>query len=101
MTERELEKILQEEPDDFKVHAAVRQYRMQHRKTEDKQTICSALCLSLQLTRDQKDLKDLIWHETPAGDEFVEICYSDGGHNVDVTADSGIAMIRDILRAIS
>ena len=64
---------------------------------ENKQDILDALCECLQLTRDQYDLEALIYHED--SDE-VTIAWSDGGTSVNVAYDSGIAMIRDVLRAL-
>lgn len=109
MTEREIERIYQEEPDEAKVRESEKQLRAMHegvdlaielasRDGEDKQLICDLLCWALKATRDQHDLDALIYHKDD-GEEFVEICYPNGGTNVNVTMDSGIAMIRDILRA--
>lgn len=110
MTEREIERIYQEEPDEAKVLEAEKQLRAMHegvdlaielasRDGEDKQLICDLLCWALKATRDQHDLQALIYHKEGC-DEYVDICYPKGGRNVNVTIDSGIAMIRDILRAI-
>lgn len=109
MTEREIERIYQEEPDEAKVLDAEKQLRAMHegvdlaielasRDGEDKQLICDLLCWVLKATRDQHDLEALIYHKDN-GEELVEICYPNGGTNVNVTMDSGIAMIHDILRA--
>ena len=113
MTEREIERIYQEEPDEAKVLDAEKQLRAMHegvdlaielasRDGEDKQLICDLLCWALKATRRLHDLDYLDYHKD-GNEEFVEICIS-GGHGfyiANVTADSGIAMIRDILRAIS
>ena len=110
MTEREIERIYAEEPDEAKVREAEKQLRAMHegvdlaielasRDGEDKQLICDLLCWALKATRDQHDLEALIYHKDN-GDELVVIHYRNGGKNVNVTMDSGIAMIRDILRAI-
>lgn len=102
MTDRELEKILQEEPDEAKVAAAIQKYRREHCSAlEDKQAICDALCEALQLTRNQRDLKALVYNSLGPDNEMVSIVYENGGTSVNVSMDSGIAMIRDILRAIS
>lgn len=64
---------------------------------EDKQVILDLLCRTLQATRDQHDLKALLYN---AEAEEVTICWDEGGTSVNVAADSGIAMICDVLRAI-
>jgi hypothetical protein len=115
MSEREIERIYQEEQDEDKVREAEQEYLLEIRRVavddavaaaskdgENKQLICSLLCWTLKATRDQADLKQLIYHKDEAHDtELVEVVYSEGGTNVNVAMDSGIAMIRDILRAIS
>ena len=103
MTDREIEKILQEEPDEAKVAAAVHEYRQEHRERffEDKQMICYLLTDALKATRDQHDLKKIVYNRRGQDDEIVSIIYENGSKNVNVSMDSGIAMIRDILRAIS
>lgn len=115
MTEAYLEQILQEEPDEMKVAQAVKKYREEHYLAkvakeyrdehyhvdrEDKQLICDLLCAALKATRDQQDLQSLTYHFKGLDDQEVKIAWSKGGTSVDVSADSGIAMIRDILRAI-
>lgn len=99
MTEATLERILQTEPDEEKVAQAVREYREQYYRAgeEDKQKICNLLCITLKATRSQSDLQVLIYHPES---EMVTIAYSEGGTSVNVACDSGIAMIRDILRAM-
>lgn len=102
MTEARLEEILQTEEDEAKVLEAVNEYRAERRRDhENKQHICDLLCFALRATRDQRDLQSLVYHNDPQHGEMVTLAYSEGGTSVDVTADSGIAMIRDILRAIS
>lgn len=93
----EMERILQEEPDEEKVLEAVRRYRAQH---EDKELICQLLRATLKATREHSDLQGLYYQKLDNGDELVTVSWSEGGTTVNVTADSGIAMIRDILRAI-
>ncbi len=96
MTEREMERILQEEADEDKVMQAVREYRAE--RTENKQHICDLLCATLKATRDQHDLESIMYHDDT---ETVTLAYEGGGStSVNVALDSGIAMIRDILRAI-
>ena len=100
ITEKEMERILQEEPDEKVVFEAVRKYRAQHAH-EDKDLICQLLCAALKATREHKDLQELYYQKLDSGDETVTVRWSCGGTTVvNVTADSGIAMIRDILQAI-
>ncbi len=66
--------------------------------TEDKQRICSALAPVLRLTRHLDDLVSL--HYDPKT-EKVEATFLNGSvKRVNVAADSGIAMIRDIIQQI-
>ncbi|MBQ1203319.1 MAG: hypothetical protein IIX61_05910 [Loktanella sp.] len=67
---------------------------------ENKQAICDALCKALQLTRDQHDLQGIVYHVNGPDDQMVTLAWSEGGTSVNVSMDSGIAMIRDILRAL-
>ena len=64
---------------------------------EDKQAICNALCTALQLTRSGSDISEIEYH--PEG-EYVTVYYTSGHININVAFDSGIAMIRDILRGL-
>ena len=64
---------------------------------ENKQEILDRLCFALQATRDQEDLKKLLYDEEH---EEVTICWDEGGTSVNVAMDSGIAMICDVMRAI-
>lgn len=65
---------------------------------EDKQKICDSLLATIQLTRAGADIVDLMYLKTAYG-EIVDIAYKNGGRRrVDVTADSGIAMVRDIIK---
>lgn len=63
---------------------------------ENKQEILDRLCFALQATRDQQDLKRLLYDEDH---EEVIVCWEEGGTSVNVAWDSGIAMIRDVLKA--
>lgn len=103
MTDREIERILQEEPDEAKVIEAVKEYRQERRLRfyEDKQMICDLLCTALNATRDQRDLVRMDYQRRGDGDEVVYVIYESGCKAVNVSLDSGIAMIRDILKAIS
>lgn len=64
---------------------------------EDKQVILDLLCRTLQATRDQHDLKALIYDEDS---EEVMICWEGGNRTVNVALDSGIAMVKDVLTAV-
>lgn len=99
MTDREIERILHEEPDEAKVMQAVREYRAE--RIEDKQFICDLLTQTLNATRDLRDLVSLEYQRRGSDDEIVAIIYENGTKLVNVSMDSGIAMIRDILKAIS
>ena len=65
--------------------------------TEDKQKILDLLVPALQATRDQADLTAL---EYDAERELVMVRYTGGTKTVNVAMDSGIAMIRDVLKAM-
>lgn len=68
---------------------------------EDKQEICNLLCVALQATRDQYNLTDIIYREMPNDNEIVTLFYENGYKRiVNVSMDSGIAMMRDILRGV-
>jgi hypothetical protein len=68
---------------------------------ENKQLILDSLCSALQLTRDQADLEALEYKEIDPDEQRVIATY-DGGESreINVSLDSGIAMIRDVLRAM-
>lgn len=73
---------------------------------ENKQAICNAFAETLRMTRQFHDLVGLRYEvaENIPGStrEIVTPVYTHGnGKAVDVTADSGTAMIRDIMRWIS
>lgn len=66
---------------------------------ENKHTICRLLATTLASTRQFYDLYALTYDEET---ETVECRFVNGGtKKVNVAADSGAAMIRDILKAIS
>ena len=73
---------------------------------EDKALITARLCGLLKLTRECSDLESLTYEKNPETlEESVHAVWKkeDGMdyHNmIDVTADSGIALIRDVCRAI-
>lgn len=68
---------------------------------EDKQFIIAALYQALQYTRAGLDIEQIRYEQLNNGTELAIIIYYGGTHKpVDITADSGIAVMSDILRAI-
>lgn len=65
--------------------------------TENKQKILDYLLLALKETRAQHDLKAL-WYDPQL--EQVIVRWKEGRQVVNVSCDSGIAMIKDVLSAI-
>lgn len=71
--------------------------------TENKQEICNLLLKTLQATRHFSDLAKLDYiPEDEVNTEYVEATFANGSLAVaNVAMDSGIAMIRDILKQIT
>ena len=68
---------------------------------ENKAKICSALCETLKLTRAGEDLTALQYIQKEDR-EMVILVFNDVHYiKVDVTADSGIAMMKDILKELT
>lgn len=68
---------------------------------EDKQMICDKLVEALQLTRQYEDLQSLIYLRRGEDHETVTALFTQGNtKEINVSMDSGSAMIRDILRAL-
>ena len=70
-------------------------------EAENKQLICDLLLKALQATRGACDLKFLAYeNDEKRRREIVTAYFYDyrGGHIIDVTGDSGIAMIGDIMK---
>lgn len=68
---------------------------------EDKRRILVLLLLLLQQTRGGADIDDMILKSSMGADEFVEIRYHGGGRRaVDVTADSALGMIKDVVEFV-
>ena len=68
---------------------------------EDKDLICKELAKLLKLTRNQSDIKALRYEILDNGEEIVTVEWEGGCRKVvGVSMDSGIAMVRDILRAL-
>lgn len=68
---------------------------------EKKQEICRKLTAILNMTRGGEDVIALIYTKDEYNEEYVTIHWSNGyKQKVRVTADSGVAMIRDVMAAI-
>lgn len=68
---------------------------------EDKQMICNKLLEALRLTRQFEDLKSLVYVRESDDCETVTAIFEQGStKEIDVSLDSGAALIRDILRAL-
>lgn len=69
---------------------------------ENKARIVNQLFRLLRMTRDQEALVGLEYHKNEqTHDETVVATYRSGREQkINVTADSGIAMIRDVVRAL-
>lgn len=72
--------------------------RQEMTELENKQTICDLLLRTLACTRALEDLDKITYDDKT---ENVTVRFRGGGQRmINVTADSGVAMIRDILRNI-
>lgn len=69
-------------------------------KWDEKQTICNLLCQTLQRTRMYCDLQYLKYEERDDGREIVTARFDHAEKVANVSGDSGIGMIEDIMRAI-
>ena len=69
-------------------------------KTENRQLILNNLLLTLRYTRSGKDILGLFYVVREGNEEFVMIHFPNGNKEMCVTADSGIAMISDVLKAL-
>ena len=66
---------------------------------EDKQVICDMLLETLRRTRNFSDLIELAYDGEA---EIVRAIFASGGEKiVNVAMDSGVAMIKDIMRALA
>lgn len=65
---------------------------------EDKQAICDALAKALQLTREYHDLAALEYKNENHYETVTFVYLGSNGKPINVTCDSGVAMIRDIMR---
>lgn len=68
---------------------------------ENKKEICSLFLKALQATRGGEDLTALDYRKTEDGEEWVLMTYKNGYQKaVCVTADSGTALMKDILKEV-
>lgn len=68
---------------------------------EDKNYIMQMLLATLKYTVAGLDIAAIRYEQISNGEEFAIIIYESGIHKpVNITADSGIALMRDILRAL-
>ena len=66
---------------------------------ENKQSICDLLLITLQATHNASDLVSLEYFKDEKENETVIATFESGGKRViNVTMDSGTAMIRDIMK---
>lgn len=68
---------------------------------EDKRKICDLLLKAVQATSNAWDCEALNYEKLPNGDEQVTVIWESGGKRIiNVSMDSGIAMIRDIMNGL-
>lgn len=67
---------------------------------EDKKAIVEKLLKVIKLTREGDSIQDIVYKKGYGDDEFVYVKRYGCTEKIDVTADSGIAMMRDILERI-
>lgn len=68
---------------------------------EDKAKIARSFAEVLKMTAAYKDLRDLTYTKTADSDEFVLVEFRNGRtKGINVHWDSGIAMIKDIIRGL-
>ena len=65
---------------------------------ENHQVICMLLCLTLRETRQYSDLESLDYAKKGEGRYVIARFVNGSSRKITVTMDSGIAMIKDILR---
>ena len=68
-------------------------------KKENKEEICNQLYEALVLTRQCEDLLDLTYYWRK--EEVIALFKNGYSKTINVEADSGFAMIKDIMRALS
>lgn len=67
---------------------------------EDKREILAMLCNTLRKTRQFSDLLEIKYIKMENGDEFAVAYFMRGQKRINITADSGIAMIRDVVNKL-
>ena len=68
---------------------------------ENKEVIINYLCQTLKQTVAGVGLERIRYEQLSNGDELAILIYDNGYHkSVNISADSGVALMRDILRAI-
>lgn len=67
---------------------------------EDKQAICDALLKTLKLTRGGSDIVSIKYDFDGLFTETVSIEFQHGRREIRVDCDSGIALIKDIMKGI-
>ena len=65
---------------------------------ENHQVICMLLCLTLRETRQYSDLESLDYAKKGEGRYVIARFVNGSSRKITVTMDSGIAMIKDILK---
>lgn len=69
---------------------------------EDKKKVCDLFLITLQATRQYSDLEALNYERTESGEEVVTAIFEKGGRkSANVSGDSGIAMIKDIIKGLA
>ena len=64
---------------------------------EDKQKICNLLCKALQATGNASDLASITYIQDTQNTQHAKVQFMGGHRIVNVSMDSGTAMIRDII----
>lgn len=68
---------------------------------ENKEYIIQMLLAALKYTVAGVDIDQIRYEQLSNGEEFAIIIFANGCHKpVNITADSGLALMRDILRAL-
>ena len=68
---------------------------------EDKQKILDAFCKVLQMTRSCSDLESITYRvPDKTGSEYAVLKFQNGDRMVNITGDSGTAMLKDVLKAV-
>lgn len=68
---------------------------------EDKQEICNLLAATLKATRNHHDLIELKYERIKDDLELVHVRWAGGEKKINVSLDSGEAMIRDIMNHLN